>query len=144
MGGMLALELARRRSCRGVILIASSRDARLVPPLLKWMAGFLRVAPDLGRRARLPAWRSLVRRLGCLSPADQDILAQALSSFPLDHIREYARMVVEWKGVPEAGVPTTHVHGDRDLVIPIRYVRPDAIVKGGGHALNMTHPEAVN
>lgn len=41
-------------------------------------------------------------------------------------------------------MPIHHVHGDRDRLIPVHRVRPDRVIAGAGHLLNITHPEAVN
>jgi pimeloyl-ACP methyl ester carboxylesterase len=143
MGGMVALELARARRGVSCLLISSSRNPRMVPPLLRQMSWILRLAPNLGA-ARPPRWRVFTNRLGALSDSDRDLLADALHSHPLDRLRELARMVVEWRGVEDPGVPTFHIHGERDLIIPIRFVRADAVIAGAGHAANMTHAEEVN
>ena len=36
------------------------------------------------------------------------------------------------------------VHGSRDRLIPRRRIRPDAVVPGAGHLVNLTHAEVVN
>ena len=41
-------------------------------------------------------------------------------------------------------MPICHIHGDRDRLIPLHRVRPDHVVPGAGHLLNLTHGEAVN
>lgn len=140
MGGMVALEMARIRPCRGVLLIASARHARMAPT---FASDLLKLAPGLGR-AKLPAWNLFVSRLGKVSASDRRLLVEMLHGQPLDRLREFARMICDWKGVADPGVPVAHVHGSRDLVIPIRFVQPDVIVPGGGHALNLSHAAPVN
>jgi pimeloyl-ACP methyl ester carboxylesterase len=144
MGGMVALELAKIRPCKGVLLIASSRNTRMVPPVAEALSWILKAAPDLGPNVRLPAWRMLVSRLGPLSDADQRLLAEALHAHPLDRLREYTRMILEWEGVADPGVPVRHIHGDRDQIIPLRYVKPDVVIRGAGHGVNLSHAENVN
>jgi pimeloyl-ACP methyl ester carboxylesterase len=41
-------------------------------------------------------------------------------------------------------MPVHHLHGDRDRLIPVHRVKPDHVVAGAGHLLNITHPDAVN
>ena len=41
-------------------------------------------------------------------------------------------------------MPIHHVHGDRDHLIPIHRVKPDRVIAGAGHLLNVTHADAVN
>ncbi len=140
MGGMVALELARIRPCRGVVLIASCRSARMAPT---FASTILKLAPRLGK-AKLPAWDVFVSRLGSVSENDRRLLVDMLHDQPIDRLREFARMICDWKGVADPGVPVVHVHGSEDLVIPIRFVKPDVVVRGGGHALNLSHAAEVN
>lgn len=142
MGGMVALELARIHPCRGVLLLSSARNIRMVSPMIQWLSGILKLAPNIP--FHLPAWSLFTERLGAIDKEDRSILAQALHDHPLDRLRDHARMILEWKGVEDPGVPVFHLHGDRDEIIPIRFVKPDAIVRGAGHAMNMSHAEEVN
>ena len=41
-------------------------------------------------------------------------------------------------------MPIYHVHGDRDRLIPVHRVKPDCVIAGAGHLLNLTHANAVN
>ncbi len=53
--------------------------------------------------------------------------------------------ITNWDGCdPPPGVPVHHIHGGDDELIPCRRVRPDVVVPGGGHLLNVTHADAVN
>jgi pimeloyl-ACP methyl ester carboxylesterase len=63
---------------------------------------------------------------------------------PVDFLRWAARAAVEWDGCPDPGVPVRQIHGDRDWVIPVARLKPDTIVAGGLHVLNMSHPAEVN
>ena len=42
------------------------------------------------------------------------------------------------------GEEVHHIHGDRDRMMPLRRVRPDHVVRGGGHLINLTHADEVN
>ena len=51
---------------------------------------------------------------------------------------------MEWKGIENTGdTPIFHIHGENDLVLPVKNTTPDAIVAGAGHALSMSHPSEV-
>jgi len=67
-----------------------------------------------------------------------------LAATPPAFVRWAANAVFSWPGVRELPMPVHHIHGDRDRLIPIRRVRPDRIVRGAGHLLNLTHADAVN
>ena len=45
---------------------------------------------------------------------------------------------------PPANVPICHIHGERDLVLPIGQAKPDRVVAGAGHVLSLSHPRQVN
>ena len=50
--------------------------------------------------------------------------------------------VLRWRPRPELDeIPTLHIHGDADATLPLRYVRPDVIIRGGGHVLPLSHPQ---
>ena len=61
----------------------------------------------------------------------------------LDVVREGSRMLLAWKG-SRPPCPVRLIHGDRDVLIRASAVKPDRIVRGGGHLINLTHPKAVN
>ena len=50
--------------------------------------------------------------------------------------------ILDWRPSP-VSAPVFHLHGDRDLLIPVHRVRPTQVVRGGGHLLNLTHPAEV-
>ena len=61
----------------------------------------------------------------------------------LDVVREGSRMVTTWKGA-KPPCPVRLIHGDRDILIRSTVVKPDRVIKGGGHLINLTYPKAVN
>lgn len=59
-------------------------------------------------------------------------------------LRWACRAVLEWRGVTSIGdTPIYQIHGANDFVLPVRNTTPDVIVAGAGHALSMSHPDAV-
>ncbi len=61
----------------------------------------------------------------------------------IDVVREGSRMILKWKG-SKPPCPVRLMHGDRDVLIRHSVVKPDRLIKGGGHLINLTHPRAVN
>jgi pimeloyl-ACP methyl ester carboxylesterase len=50
--------------------------------------------------------------------------------------------VLRWQPGPELDeIPTLHIHGDCDTTLPLSYVHPNVVIRGGGHVLPLTHPE---
>lgn len=79
-----------------------------------------------------------------MSPAHVDLFAQMLAATPAEFIRWASNAVFSWRGVAELPMPIYHVHGDRDRLIPVHRVKPDCVIAGAGHLLNLTHANAVN
>ena len=52
--------------------------------------------------------------------------------------------LARWPGAGELPMPVHQIHGGADRIIPCRLVRPDVIIPGAGHLLNVTHADPVN
>lgn len=144
MGGMVALEMARHAGARAVVLIGSARHPRCTSGLLRMSERASRLAPEwLLDKGRVLA-PLFVGRGGQIPAADRDLLVRMAREAPIGFIRWAARAIIEWEGCADPGVPVHHIHGDRDWAIPARGVRPDRVVRGGSHVLNMSHPGEVN
>jgi pimeloyl-ACP methyl ester carboxylesterase len=59
-------------------------------------------------------------------------------------LRWACRAVREWDGPAETcRVPIFQIHGAQDLVLPASRATGAELVPGAGHALSMSHPQAV-
>jgi pimeloyl-ACP methyl ester carboxylesterase len=59
--------------------------------------------------------------------------------------REGVRSVRGWSLSAQVPCPVRAIHGEVDRVIPLDSVpRVDAVVRGGSHLVNLTHPREVN
>lgn len=144
LGGMVSLELARHLSPRHVFLFGSCRTPDAVAPLLHVLRSLAPVSPDRLLRPARMLLPPVARWFGATTRTHADLFAQMLAATPPAFIRWASIAVFSWPGVRELPMPIHHVHGDRDRLIPVRRVRPDRIVAGAGHLLNITHPDAVN
>jgi pimeloyl-ACP methyl ester carboxylesterase len=59
-------------------------------------------------------------------------------------LRRFARLILRWKAPASYPCPIHQIHGSADMVIPLNRVRPEEVVPGGGHLINMTHSREVN
>lgn len=129
-GGMVAVEIARHRPVKQVILVSSIRHRGQLPP-------YGRLALALGVHHLLS--ESLIRWCA-------NVLASILPDrTEADHLRRHLLhrantsfvkwtfdAMASWKDA-EAAVDIVHLHGTRDVVLPIRYVTPDIVIEGGTH-----------
>lgn len=143
-GGMLALEMAKSLSPRGIFLIGSCRKPESVTPALRFLGAVAARAPvflwDLARRAAA-RWGPILFPGNPDSRAIATITAPAV---PSSFVRWGVRAILHWEGCSDPGAPVHHIHGDADALIPIERVRADRVVSGAGHLLAATHADAVN
>jgi pimeloyl-ACP methyl ester carboxylesterase len=139
-GGIVARELALRIGARHCVLISAPRNVRELPP-------WFRVFRPLGQ------W-PVERVLGQLGQAAACFPARWRSSSTTRFTKLQGQKgawhrwataaVLRWQPSPGVElIPVTQVHGDRDTTFPLRYMRPDVIIPGGGHVLPLTHPAEI-
>ncbi len=126
LGGMVALEVAKRVPVSSVILFGSARGPEELPRLRATFAPLIDLAP-LGLVQKLGGWSS--------GP-----LGEQLRATPVDFLRRAIRALARWEGVGELSCPVHQLHGETDLLIP----RPEGVpfIPGAGHVIAFTHAEA--
>jgi pimeloyl-ACP methyl ester carboxylesterase len=143
-GGMIALELGRHLSPRHVFLFGSCRSPDGIAPSLRALRPLTAIVPERLLHPPHLLQPLIARWFGTTSPAHIDLFANMLAATPPVFIRWASSVVFSWRGVAELPMPIYHVHGDRDRLIPVHRVKPDCVIAGAGHLLNLTHPHAVN
>jgi pimeloyl-ACP methyl ester carboxylesterase len=140
-GGVVALKVAQHLPALACILIGSIRAPsglpwrwRLMRPVAMFGPDALRVLAALG--SRVGCWflsAGTLRRLEKLSRPEAAFVRWAMCA------------VVNWRPGPGVGrVRVFHIHGSDDRVLPVALAKPDVVVPGGGHALSLFSPSAVN
>ena len=143
-GGMVACELSRITPARCVLLIASCSDGKAIPSYTRVIEWVSRIVPDFLIRPRAAVSARMMARMEGLSDEEYQLLRVMVTETEVTKLRRFARMILNWKAPPSYPCPIHQIHGARDLVIPLGRVRPEAIVAGGGHLINMTHSKEVN
>jgi pimeloyl-ACP methyl ester carboxylesterase len=142
-GGMVALEMAKWVKPKAVILIGSCRSSKDVPFILR-MAGSLPIWPWVGKGftrifPRVSGWF-----LGAETQEQSRLLIRMYLETPNDFLNWTVDAIRGWTGVPALRSKVYHIHGDKDHLIPVRNIRPNQMVQGGGHLINLTHSKQVN
>lgn len=144
-GGMIACELAHLVPAVRVLLVASCTTARAVPFRYRVAELVSRLLPDALIERRIDAsTRNVATRHECITDEQHRILVEMARATGVVMLRRIARMILRWEAPPQFPCPVHAIHGDRDWVIPVRGVRPEQIVAGGGHLINITHAPEVN
>lgn len=143
-GGMVAVELAKIVKPRKVILISSAKDRTEIPWYFK-IFRFVRLhkvlTENVIKRLALmtgPLFGKPVR----MTRGERDLFKEMLDAANYDFIRWALDAVVTWDNTdPPAGV--IHLHGDRDRILPIRYIKNPVTIQGGNHYMILTQFDAV-
>lgn len=141
-GGMIAMEIAKLKLVKKVILISSCKTKSELPPQIK-MAG------TLGLDSLLPT--SLIKSskplvynfLGTKSTEEKSIADDFIDNIDEDYLTWSMRAISRWKNT-EIPCPTYHIHGDNDLLLQSSFVTADAIIRGGNHFMIYNKSDEVN
>lgn len=140
-GGMLATEMAKSDERVKAIIIASNKSSDEFP-------FYLRIGKYLPLYKWLPT--TLIRvsyRFKWLFGVHDKKHAQLLASILADvdpHFLKWAiGAILNWKGKT---IPSNvkHIHGTRDKLLPLRYVKPHYLVEGGTHLMSINKPKELS
>lgn len=142
-GGMLALEIARRRGARAVVQIGSAIAPDEVAPWLLRMAPLEPLVPD--RALAGGAWVDplVAPMLGLRRRADCRLLRAMARDTGPGFLRWAIHAVRGWTGCRDPGCALHRLHGSRDRIFPTARVIGATLVRGAGHGLAMTHAATV-
>ncbi len=142
-GGIVALEVAQFLKPEAVFLIGSVRSPAEIPRRIRRLRAFRSLLPaapltalqwSSRQTSRLPRPKMLRHLLG---------IARLFGTADPDVVRWSAWQIFEWRQTPVLECPVYAIHGDADPIFPLRGCHPDAIVRGGGHVISLTHPAQV-
>ena len=141
LGGILAVEIARRYSPLCTVLLSSI-------PVSGQLPRYFRVADKLGLLDLLsPSFfmqAAVAKRLFTReSREDKALIREMIRDSDPEFIRWAMRAVLRWNN-STAPQPLLHLHGSRDEVFPIWLTKPTHPIRGGGHLLLLTHAKEVN
>jgi pimeloyl-ACP methyl ester carboxylesterase len=142
-GGMVALELAALVRPRAVILIGSCAGPHAVTPLVRHLRGLARALPAGFFRPRRWSLPLVLPWFGRLTAGQREVFWSMGAKTPASFLKWGVSAILSWRPTPVTA-PVWHIHGSDDRLIPLRLVRPDRVVAGGGHLLTLTHPREVN
>lgn len=141
-GGIMAVEISKIIPVAQVILLASIKTKIEKPFYFKLSAtmGLHKLVP-----ARPPAFMDRFRNyhLGVSSKGQNQLITGYRRQANPRYVKWAIDRIIHWKNetVPENLV---HIHGDKDHIFPIKYVRPDYVIKGGGHLFLMNQWKETN
>jgi pimeloyl-ACP methyl ester carboxylesterase len=140
-GGMLACEIARLRNPMKTIIISSLGSSSELP----W---YFKRAGNIGLHKTVPikllkAGTIIKNLMGAASREDKAIIINYAKYADPDLVRWSLHAIISWDQ-PERLPGIVHVHGSNDYMLPLKYTRPDYIIKDGGHLMVFNKADEVN
>jgi pimeloyl-ACP methyl ester carboxylesterase len=141
-GGMLATEIAKKLKPLHTFLISST-------PIFKELPWYYRMAGSLHLQNIVPV--TLLKRsnsiglkfLGAKTREETALLKQLVIDSDPVFIKWALTCILNWRN-NERPQNLTHIHGDTDNILPIRYNNPDIIIEGGGHFMVYANADAIS
>jgi pimeloyl-ACP methyl ester carboxylesterase len=130
-GGLIAIEVAKFIDTEKIILISSAKTWRGIPFFYRFPGRlkFHKILP-----ARLLRKRNIFSNwfFGIKGVRERELLSEILADTEPAFLKWAIDKIVTWRNtqVPEN---LRHIHGTADRILPVRYVKADIKVAGGGH-----------
>ena len=141
-GGMMAMEIAKIKKVKKIILISSCKTKDELPPQIK-MAGALGL-DSLLPNALIKSSKPVVHNfLGTISAAEKQIADDFIDNIDNDYLSWAMRSISRWKNI-ETACPVLHIHGNNDMLLQSNFVKADHIISGGNHFMIYNKAEEIN
>lgn len=141
-GGIVALELSRIIKPEKIILLSSIKSRNEMSPMLK-LIDFLKI----GQLAPEKIYKSVNIFIdwlfGLKEQEARNLFYEIINDSNAKFNKWCAIKVLTWNSKIEFK-NITHIHGDADNMFPIKYLKADYIINGGGHFAIHSNAEKVN
>ncbi|MHA4895708.1 alpha/beta fold hydrolase [Pedobacter sp. PWIIR3] len=130
-GGMIATEITKQLKPLHTFLISSTPIYRELPWYYKF-AGQLRLQKLVPFSAIKTTNGLGLKFMGAKTQDELKLLKQLIVDSDPKFIKWALNCILEWRNL-ERPANVTHIHGNADTVLPIKYNKPDIVINGGGH-----------
>ncbi|WP_037500480.1 alpha/beta fold hydrolase [Sphingobacterium deserti] len=138
-GGIIALEVAKHVAVKRIILLSSAKNKYEIPSYYR-LAGKMRLHFLLPTRLLKKGNWINFWLFGTRTFAERKLLKEILKDTDSAFLRWALQQISNWdnEAVP---CPIAHLHGTKDHILPIRFVKDVTVINGGGHlmVLNEAH-----
>lgn len=141
-GGMMSIEIAKLIVVEKVILLSSISTCHELPLYMK-IAGTLHLNRLIPMRPYSILEPLENYNLGVETKEEKRLVKEYRKNLNLQYSNWAIDQVVTWKNsfVPPHLI---HIHGSNDHIFPIKKVKADYVIKGGGHLIPMNNADEVN
>lgn len=136
MGGMIAAAMSQFLQPHKTILISSVGCTDEFPPLFKLgrLTQIHRLLPSTIFHTPNPLayWA-----FGAKSKAEKTLMKHIITHSDAAFVKWSIGAILSW-GNKTRPKNLYHIHGDRDKILPVRYTKPDVLIKNGSHFMVWT------
>lgn len=140
-GGIVVQEIHKLKKARKVIILASIKSGKEKSRLLK-TAQFTRIPkwiPEKMFHEKAPLAYSIFKKM--YEPKNPRLMEYFRVRNPY-YLKWSMEKISEWESPENPDV--VQIMGDRDIIFPIQYSKPDYIIKTGTHLFPATKPKEVS
>lgn len=141
-GGMIAIEIAKQRPVKKLILISSAKTWHEFP---LWLIALRYVqVHKLVKANLLKHLNSFAYRLMGVEERADKVLFKRMFIESDDRIVDWSvNSIIHWTNEKYPS-NLTHIHGTKDILLPYSRVKADIAVEGGEHLMPLIQPELVS
>ncbi len=142
LGGMLAMEIAKKLELNKVLLISSIKTKSEAPKSHLWYRWIplYKILPA-GLFPRLGVFVKFA--FGKMNKVDQSLVVDMLEKTPPQFAKWALGAILHWNNqIIPANV--FHIHGNRDMVFPYQRLKDARILKGGTHIMILNRAKEIN
>lgn len=141
-GGMLCTEIAKQIPVAKIILISSVKSSKELPLWMRAVAKLKlnKIVPLKSTRLTQPIQN---RMLGLQSAEEKTLVASLRREADLPYTNWAVNQAINWKNDWQHP-HIFHIHGDKDNMFPIKYIKADYTIKNAGHFMIMNRAAEVS
>lgn len=141
-GGMLCAEIAKQIPVKKIIIISSIKSSKELPFWMKAVAKLRlnKIVPMQSTKLTQPVQNKM---LGVVSADEKKLVASLRKAADLKYTNWAVNQAINWKNNWQHPA-IFHIHGDKDNMFPIKYIKADYTIKNGGHFMIMNKAAEVS
>lgn len=140
-GGILLLEIAKIKTSKRIILIASAKTKYELPKIyhLFGKLGLIRILPFsiLTKPNQFLYWL-----FGIKSDEEKAIMKDILKDTDINFLKWAIKEISNWKNI-EVPKNIIHIHGNKDRIIPIKNINFNYEIQNGGHLMTLNKSKEI-
>lgn len=140
-GGMLAVEISKIKKFKKIFLLSSAKTKFEIPFYYRVLGKFnlLKIIPV-----------SFLKNLnfvtyyvfGAKTNSEKNLLKDIIKNTD-EHFLKWALLqIINWKNI-EFSEEIIHIHGDKDIVLPCKYLKYNYLISGGTHFMTLNQSSKI-